>query len=169
MRGRFVPHAVAAAITAVVLAPLALPGYVLRYDMVFVPRQPLSWEMVAPADALPRAVPLDALVSLANLAVPGWLLQRMVLVAIVYLAALGAARLVPTGRTLHARWSPRWRTPGRRTSPSGCCSASGGCCSRTPPCPGWWRRRGTCARAGPARWPGWCSPPRRPRSRRPAA
>ena len=76
MRGRFVPHAVAAAITAVVLAPLALPGYVLRYDMVFVPRQPLSWEMVAPADALPRAVPLDALVSLANLAVPGWLLQR---------------------------------------------------------------------------------------------
>ncbi|BAL87102.1 hypothetical protein AMIS_18820 [Actinoplanes missouriensis 431] len=94
------PHLVAAGITAVVLAPLALPGYVLRYDMVFVPRQPLSWEMIAPADALPRAVPLDALVSLANLAVPGWLLQRICLVALVYLAALGAARLVPSGRAL---------------------------------------------------------------------
>ncbi|WP_233624854.1 hypothetical protein [Actinoplanes sp. ATCC 53533] len=99
MHQRLVPPAVAAAVTAVVLAPLALPGYVLRYDMVFVPRQPLTWELVAPADALPRAVPLDALVSLANLAVPGWLLQRIALVAVVYLAALGAARLVPTGRT----------------------------------------------------------------------
>ncbi|WP_234359441.1 hypothetical protein [Plantactinospora sp. BC1] len=97
---RAVPHAVAAAITAVVLAPLALPGYVLRYDMVFVPHQPMSWEMVAPADALPRAVPLDALVSAANLVAPGWLVQRVALVAIVYLAALGMARLMPTGRTL---------------------------------------------------------------------
>ncbi|MEU4691605.1 hypothetical protein [Actinoplanes sp. NPDC023714] len=97
---RLGPRAVAAGITAVVLAPLALPGYVLRYDMVFVPRQPLSWEMIAPADALPRAVPLDAVVSLANLAVPGWLLQRVALVALVYLAALGAARLVPGDRLL---------------------------------------------------------------------
>jgi hypothetical protein len=99
VRRRFVPHAVAGAVTAVVLAPLALPGYVLRYDMVFVPRQPLSWELVAPADALPRAVPLDALVSLVNLAAPGWLVQRIALIAVVYLSALGAARLVPTGRT----------------------------------------------------------------------
>ncbi|MGN9912901.1 hypothetical protein ACTMTJ_35730 [Phytohabitans sp. LJ34] len=100
MRQRLVPHAAAALITAVVLAPLAAPGYVLRYDMVFVPRQRLSWEMVAPAGELPRAVPLDALVSLANLAVPGWLLQRIVLAGIVYFAALGMARLVPTERTL---------------------------------------------------------------------
>ncbi|MFC7549633.1 hypothetical protein [Plantactinospora sp. GCM10030261] len=83
-----------------VLAPLARPGYVLRYDMVFVPRQPLTWDMVAPADSLPRAVPLDAVVSLANLAVPGWVLQRVALVGIVYFAALGMARLVPTGRPL---------------------------------------------------------------------
>ncbi|GGN76212.1 hypothetical protein GCM10010112_48240 [Actinoplanes lobatus] len=100
VRPRLVPHAVAAAVTAVVLAPLAMPGYALRYDMVFVPRQALSWEMIAPADALPRAVPLDAVVALANLAVPGWLLQRVALVAVVYLAALGAARLLPSERTL---------------------------------------------------------------------
>jgi hypothetical protein len=98
VRRRLVPHAVAATVTAVVLAPLALPGYALRYDMVFVPRQPLSWEMIAPATALPRAVPLDAVVSLANVAVPGWLLQRIALIAIVYLSALGAARLVPATR-----------------------------------------------------------------------
>ncbi|MFC7534499.1 hypothetical protein [Actinoplanes sp. GCM10030250] len=100
MSERLKPHAIAAGITAVVLAPLALPGYVLRYDMVFVPRQALSWEMIAPADALPRAVPLDALVSLANVVAPGWLLQRIALIAVVYLAALGAARLVPSERTV---------------------------------------------------------------------
>ncbi|PWR11089.1 hypothetical protein DKT69_27465 [Micromonospora sicca] len=99
MRERLVPHGVAAAVTAVVLAPLALPGYVLRYDMVFVPRQALSWDVIAPASALPRAVPQDAVVALATQLVPGWLLQRLVLVAILWLAALGAARLVPTDRT----------------------------------------------------------------------
>ncbi|HWS36784.1 MAG TPA: hypothetical protein VN408_29095 [Actinoplanes sp.] len=93
-------HGVAAVVTAVVLAPLAAPGYVLRYDMTFVPRQPLNWELIAPAGALPRAVPMDAVVSVLNLAVPGWLLQRIALVAIVYLAALGAARLLPTERLL---------------------------------------------------------------------
>ena len=76
------------------LAPLAAPGYVLRYDMVFVPRQPLSWELVAPGDALPRAVPLDALVSLATQVVPGWLLQRVVLAAV---AAPRRGRRRPAG------------------------------------------------------------------------
>ncbi|MEV1145672.1 hypothetical protein [Micromonospora sp. NPDC049799] len=99
MRERLVPHGVAAVVTAVVLAPLALPGYVLRYDMVFVPRPTLSWEAIAPVTALPRAVPQDAVVALLGQALPGWALQRLVLVAIVWFAALGAARLVPTDRT----------------------------------------------------------------------
>ncbi|MFC4069845.1 hypothetical protein [Actinoplanes subglobosus] len=100
MRATPVLHTIAGAVTAVVLAPLALPGYVLRYDMTFVPHQPMTWEMLAPADALPRAVPLDAVVSAASLVMPGWLLQRVALVAIVYLAALGAARLLPAERLL---------------------------------------------------------------------
>lgn len=82
-------------VTLLVLAPLAAPGYVLSYDMVFVPHQPLRAELVAPAQSLPRAVPLDALVSLATQAVPGWLLQRLVLAAVLLLAAVGAGRLVP--------------------------------------------------------------------------
>ncbi|MBM0240351.1 hypothetical protein JNW88_30575, partial [Micromonospora sp. ATA32] len=113
MRERLVPHGVAAAVTAVVLAPLALPGYVLRYDMVFVPRQPLSWDVIAPASALPRAVPQDAVVALATGLVPGWLVQRLALVAILYLAALGAAGWCrPDGRrsgwwaALGYAWTP---------------------------------------------------------------
>ncbi|MGI5524494.1 hypothetical protein ACQEUX_26635 [Micromonospora sp. CA-259024] len=82
------------------LAPLTRPGYVLRYDMVFVPRQPLRWDLFASGDALPRAVPQDAVVSLVSLAVPGWLLQRIVLVAIIWVAVVGAGRLVPARREL---------------------------------------------------------------------
>ncbi|MEU8423432.1 hypothetical protein AB0C15_21405 [Micromonospora sp. NPDC048835] len=91
-------YAVAAAVTVVVLAPLATPGYALLYDMVFVPRQPLTWDLVAPAQTLPRAVPMDALVSLVTQVVPGWLVQRLALAGAILLAAVGAGRLVPTDR-----------------------------------------------------------------------
>ncbi|SBV29074.1 hypothetical protein GA0070620_4639 [Micromonospora krabiensis] len=93
-------HVAAAVTTLLVLAPLVRPGYVLRYDMVFVPRQPLRWDLIVAADGLPRAVPQDALVSLLSSLVPGWLLQRVVLVAIVWLAVVGAGRLVPARREL---------------------------------------------------------------------
>ncbi|MCG5440400.1 DUF3367 domain-containing protein [Micromonospora foliorum] len=91
-------YAVSAAVTVLVLAPLAAPGYALLYDMVFVPRQPLTWDLVAPAQSLPRAVPMDALVSLVTQLVPGWLVQRLALAGAVFLAAVGAGRLVPTDR-----------------------------------------------------------------------
>ena len=89
-----------AAIVVVVLAPLVRAGYVLRYDMVFVPRQPLRWDLLAPAGTLPRAVPQDALVSLSALVAPGWLVQRVVLAGILAAAAIGAGRLVPARRGL---------------------------------------------------------------------
>jgi hypothetical protein len=85
-------------VTVAILAPLARPGYVLSYDMNFVPRQPLRWDLVAPDASLPRAVPLDAVVGALSLVAPGWLLQRLFLAGLVYLAAWGAARAVPTGR-----------------------------------------------------------------------
>ncbi|MFI5889690.1 hypothetical protein ACIA5D_06175 [Actinoplanes sp. NPDC051513] len=83
-----------------VLAPLARAGYVLRYDMVFVPRQPLTWNLIAPIGTMPRAVPEDALVSLSALIAPGWLVQRVALAGILAAAAIGAGRLVPTRRVL---------------------------------------------------------------------
>ncbi|MEV0135340.1 hypothetical protein AB0H83_43680 [Dactylosporangium sp. NPDC050688] len=100
MRERVALYGIAAVVCVVVLGPLVVPGYVLAYDMVFVPRQPLRWDLVAPADALPRAVPLDVVVSLVTQVVPGWLLQRFVLVAVLTVAAVGAGRLVPADRLL---------------------------------------------------------------------
>ncbi|MDG4834056.1 hypothetical protein O7627_32840 [Solwaraspora sp. WMMD1047] len=100
VRERLPLHLAAAAVTVLVLGPAVGPGYLLRYDMVFVPRQPLRDDLIASADALPRAVPQDTVVSLANLVVPGWLLQWIVLVAVLWFAAVGAGRLVPAARTL---------------------------------------------------------------------
>ena len=97
-RERLLLYGCAALVVAVVLGPLVRAGYVLRYDMVFVPRQPLRWDLVAPAGSPPRAVPLDALVSLTALVAPGWLVQRVALGAVLAGAAIGAGRLVPARR-----------------------------------------------------------------------
>ena len=63
---------VACAVPAlVVVGPALAPGYVLTYDMVFTPRQPLLRSSVGLGSALPRAVPADAVVARADLGGPG--------------------------------------------------------------------------------------------------
>lgn len=99
-RERLLLYGCAALVVVAVLAPLARAGYALRTDMVFVPRQPLRWDLVVPIGTLPRAVPEDALVSLSALALPGWLAQRLALAGMLAAATIGAGRLVPAGRTL---------------------------------------------------------------------
>lgn len=79
-----------------VCAPLLAPGYVLSYDMVWVPRldiaRPEVWGL---GSALPRAVPSDAVVALLNLALPGQVVQKVILVGALGLAGAGAIRLLP--------------------------------------------------------------------------
>jgi hypothetical protein len=76
------------------LAPLFGSGYLLVRDMVFVPHLPLSGAVLG-RDGVPRAVPSDLVVSLASHVVPGWIVQRVVLVGILVVAGWGAARLLP--------------------------------------------------------------------------
>ena len=78
------------------LGPALAPGHVLSYDMVFVPDlalRPDSWGL---GSSLPRAVPSDALVGLADELLPGEVLQKLVLLLALGLAGAGAARLVPS-------------------------------------------------------------------------
>lgn len=74
----------------VVLAPLTAPGYVLSYDMVAVPDQALVPSALGISSALPRAVPLDAVVAIADTVVPGAVLQRCVLAGALVGAMVGA-------------------------------------------------------------------------------
>ncbi|MGW6441581.1 hypothetical protein [Lentzea sp. NPDC055074] len=92
-------YAACATLALAALAPVLRPGYVLVYDMVFTPEQPLNAAAFGLGDALPRAVPVDAVVALATQVVPGQLVQKLALLAIVFVGALGAGRLVPTDRT----------------------------------------------------------------------
>ncbi|WP_116948523.1 hypothetical protein [Jiangella endophytica] len=86
-------------LTAVMLGPLAAPGYVLSYDMVAVPDQALLPSSVGLSSAVPRAVPLDAAVALADSVLTGQLVQKLALAGIVLGAALGAGLALPTVRT----------------------------------------------------------------------
>ncbi|GAA2992315.1 hypothetical protein [Streptosporangium longisporum] len=99
-RGRAV-HALPA-LAGLLLGVLALgpalgPGFVLRYDMVFVPDPPI----LPQGGGFPRAVPSDTAVALLS-AVPSFLpdqvVQKAILLGLFVLAATGAAALVPGER-----------------------------------------------------------------------
>ncbi|WP_283138412.1 hypothetical protein [Rhizohabitans arisaemae] len=96
MLSRFAPALTGLFLGALVLGPALGPGFVLRYDMVFVPDPPL-WTA---GSGLPRAVPSDFVVALLSLVVPPQVVQKLVLLAIFVLAAAGAAALVPSRRTV---------------------------------------------------------------------
>lgn len=84
----------------IVLLPLLGPGFVLHLDMVFVPSQTLlPWNLGIGA-GLPRSVPQDAIVSLIAGPLPGQILQKVVLVASLVLAGIGAGRLAGPGLRL---------------------------------------------------------------------
>jgi hypothetical protein len=87
----------ALAVALLVTGPALGPGFVLLRDMVFVPRQDLDLDALGLSGALPRAVPVDALMALVTAVVPGDLVQKAVLLGTVYAAVLGAGRLVPPG------------------------------------------------------------------------
>jgi len=99
------PHAWPA-LTGLILGLLALGpalsgGFVLSYDMVFVPGPPVGYADLGLDGGPPRAVPSDLVVALAAKIVPASLVQKLILIAIFVLACCGAAAL------LAARWPRR--------------------------------------------------------------
>jgi hypothetical protein len=79
-----------------VMWPLLKPGFVLSYDMVFVPDLAFRSDFLGLGSGLPRAVPSDALVSLLDELVPGQVLEKVLLLGALVLAGSGARRLVPS-------------------------------------------------------------------------
>lgn len=94
--GRPAVVAVAAA-TLLVVLPTLRPGFLLSYDMVFVPRLPFTADLLGLGTRVPRAVPSDLLVALASRVVPGDIVQKLLVVTVLVAAGIGAARLAPVG------------------------------------------------------------------------
>ena len=67
-------------------------GFLLSYDMVFVPRLPFA--AARPGLAPPRAVPSDLVTAVLSRALPGDIVQKIVLLSIFVLACSGAAGLL---------------------------------------------------------------------------
>jgi len=67
-------------------------GFLLSYDMVFVPREPFSAAL--PGLAPPRAVPSDLTVAALSRILPADIVQKLVLLAIFMLACAGVAALL---------------------------------------------------------------------------
>ena len=74
------------------LGPGLRRGFLLSYDMVFVPREPFAAAL--PGLAPPRAVPSDLVVAAASRVVPGDIVQKLVLLAIFVLGCAGVAALL---------------------------------------------------------------------------
>lgn len=98
----------APALWSLVLAVLMLggalgPGFVLSYDMVWVPDLALTRDAWGVGTALPRAVPSDAVVAVLDTVIPGMLLQKIVLLGSLVSAGAGAAALVGRGSVVGVR------------------------------------------------------------------
>ena len=94
-RGWRVDLALTLVLALVVLGPLFTgPGYWLVGDMVFVPHQPWKSAWLGLDGSLPRAVPMDAVVSALTHVVPGSWVQRAFLLGGFLVGGLGAGRLV---------------------------------------------------------------------------
>ena len=78
---------------AAVLAPVLGRGYVLSYDMVFVPHPPITATVLGTDGSVPRAVPTDLAVDLLARVIPAAAVQQTLLLAIFVLSGAGAARL----------------------------------------------------------------------------
>ena len=92
---RMIVPAWSAALAIAVCAPLLSHGYVLSYDMVWVPHldldRPEVWGL---GSALPRAVPSDAVAALLGAVLPAAFVQRLVLFAALFLLSTGTARVL---------------------------------------------------------------------------
>jgi hypothetical protein len=87
------------ALAGLVLGGLAIgpglgPGFVLSYDMVFVPDPPFTRATFGLTGTLPRAVPSDAVVDVLSRAAPAEIVQKLILIAIFVLACSGAAAVL---------------------------------------------------------------------------
>lgn len=76
------------------LGPTLGRGFVLAYDMVFVPNPAISAATFGLAGGAPRAVPSDLVAAVLAVAIPADILQKIILILIFVLACSGAAALL---------------------------------------------------------------------------
>jgi hypothetical protein len=93
-RLRHLPAVWAVVLAVLLLGPALGPGYVLSYDLVWVPHLALRGDFLGFATSLPRAVPSDAVVAVLDDLLPAQPVEKVALLLPLVTAGLGVARLV---------------------------------------------------------------------------
>lgn len=115
MSTRVGPRAVGALVglcaALLALGPALRPGFLLFYDMVFVPDLAVTDHTLGIDGSVPRAVPNDLIVAVLSGPLPGWLVQKVLLVAVFVLVGAGTAGLLRSrgagaAAALVACWNP---------------------------------------------------------------
>lgn len=75
------------ALTLAIMGPLLLPGFILTLDMVFVPNPPLP-------QSVSNSFVLDAAIHYLSTFIPGDIVQKVLLSAIIFFSAVGMHKLV---------------------------------------------------------------------------
>ncbi len=91
---RILPLITGLALGALALGPGLRRGFLLSYDMVFVPQPPLTAAALGVAGGPPRAVPSDAVVAVLARALPSDIVEKLVLLSIFMLACSGVAAML---------------------------------------------------------------------------
>lgn len=92
---RWAPRAWSFLLALLLLGPALGPGFILTYDMVWVPDLAVRADFWGLGSGLPRAVPSDLVVALLDEVVPGVVLQKALLVAALAAGGWGVAELAP--------------------------------------------------------------------------
>lgn len=92
---RWLPRAWSFLLALLLLGPALGSGFVLAYDMVWVPDLAVRPDFWGLGTGLPRAVPSDGVVAVLDEVVPGVVLQKGMLVAALVAAGWGVAELAP--------------------------------------------------------------------------
>ncbi|MBB2891370.1 hypothetical protein [Flexivirga oryzae] len=95
----------------IALGPSLAPGFILRYDLVFVPHLALGDRTLGVDGSVPRAVPNDFVAALLSHLAPGWVIEKVLLLAVFVLAGTGVgallrSRLGAAAGALVACWNP---------------------------------------------------------------
>jgi hypothetical protein len=94
-RDRWIVAAWSVVLSVVIFAPLlGSRGGVLRGDLFFVPQQPIKGTWLGLTDSAPHTAPYDFLISIVTSVVPGDILQKALLLAVLIIAGTGAAAAV---------------------------------------------------------------------------
>lgn len=90
-RNRFAAPILFTLLSLLILWPMLLPGYVLTLDMVWAPEMQPHWS----EEAFNNAYPTWALIYLFTLALPSWVVQKIVLFALFFLLFFMPWRFLP--------------------------------------------------------------------------